>query len=70
METIKLRVHIGSDGILKLEMSTNFKDVDTDVVVVLQPMSQKLTNELGWHVDYFETIDAIEADDRTRFSSD
>jgi hypothetical protein len=34
METIQLRTHIGSDGLLKLEMPVNVADVDADVVVV------------------------------------
>lgn len=34
METIKLRTHIGSNGLLKLEMPVDAADVDADVVVV------------------------------------
>jgi len=34
METIKLRTHIGSDGLLKLEMPVAAFDVDADVVIV------------------------------------
>ncbi|MDQ7025625.1 MAG: hypothetical protein Q9P01_13940 [Anaerolineae bacterium] len=63
METIKLRAHIGSDGILKLEMPTNFKNVDAEVVIVLQPTPEKVTDGYGWPVDYFEVLDALEADD-------
>ena len=63
METIKLKAHIGSDGILKLEMPTHFKDVDTEVVVVLHPTSPQSHHEIDWAIDYFKAIDAIEADD-------
>jgi len=34
VETIKLRTHIGSDGLLKLETPVDAADVDADVVIV------------------------------------
>lgn len=61
METIKLKTRIGSDGLLKLETPTHFKDIETEVVIVLQPLTAP--NVLGWPTDYFEAIDAIQADD-------
>ena len=63
METIKLKTRIGSDGVLRLEMPTRFKDVDTEIVVVLQPEPDEPRDALGWPVGYFEKIDAIIADD-------
>lgn len=41
METIKLRSHIGSDGILLLQMPTEFKDTSVEVVVVVQPLASE-----------------------------
>lgn len=40
METIRLKTHIGSDGVLKLEMPVGVTDVDAEVVVVytIQPI--------------------------------
>jgi short-subunit dehydrogenase involved in D-alanine esterification of teichoic acids len=43
METMKLRSHIGKDGILQIEMPTDFKDTSVEVVVVLQPLSSEET---------------------------
>ncbi len=43
METIKLRSHIGKDGILQIEMPTDFKDTSVEVVVVVQPLSSEET---------------------------
>lgn len=43
METIKLRSHIGKDGILQIEMPTDFKDISVEVVVVVQPLSSEET---------------------------
>ncbi len=39
METMKLRSHIGTDGILQIETPTNLKDISVEVVVVVQPLS-------------------------------
>ena len=38
METMKLISHIGSDGILLLQMPTEFKDTSVEVVVVVQTL--------------------------------
>jgi XisI protein len=34
METMKVRSHIGSDGILLLQMPAEFKDTSVEVVVI------------------------------------
>lgn len=34
METIRLKTHIGSDGLLKLELPTGVKDTDAEIVIV------------------------------------
>ncbi|WP_293145839.1 MULTISPECIES: hypothetical protein [unclassified Microcoleus] len=38
METMKLRSHIGCDGILLLQMPAEFKDTSVEVVVVVQTL--------------------------------
>jgi hypothetical protein len=43
METMKLRSHIGSDGILQIQMPADFKDTSVEVVVVVQPLSSEET---------------------------
>lgn len=35
METIRLKTHIGSDGILKFEMPVEVSDVDADIEVTI-----------------------------------
>ena len=44
MESIKVRSHIGADGMLKIQMPTNLKEKDVEVVLVVQPLEleQKL----------------------------
>jgi hypothetical protein len=39
METMKLRSHIGVDGILKIQTPTDLKDTPVEVVVIIQPLS-------------------------------
>lgn len=34
METLKLRTHIGGDGLLKFEMPTGVENVDAEVIVI------------------------------------
>jgi len=38
METMKLRSHIGADGILQIQTPTDLKDTPVEVVVVIQPL--------------------------------
>jgi hypothetical protein len=63
METIKLKVHIGPDGLLKIEMPTQLRNIETEVVVVLQTPEVEPRDANGYPPDYFEAIDAIQADD-------
>jgi hypothetical protein len=63
METIRLKAHIGSDGILRVDAPTPLKDVETEVLIVLQVVPKDDTDTLGWPRDFFAHIDAIEADD-------
>ncbi|MEO0560467.1 MAG: hypothetical protein AAF125_00030 [Chloroflexota bacterium] len=63
METIKLKVRIGPDGILKIETPTQLRDIETEVVVVLQTATVEPLDANGYPPDYFEAIDAIQADD-------
>lgn len=39
METMKLRSHIGTDGILQIQTPTDLKDTFVEVVVVIQPLA-------------------------------
>ncbi|MGK7871835.1 MAG: hypothetical protein AB4426_00450 [Xenococcaceae cyanobacterium] len=48
MESVKLRSHVGTDGILRIQMPTNLKETDVEVVVVVQPLaSNSVTQELS-----------------------
>jgi hypothetical protein len=38
METMKLRSHIGANGILQIQTPTDLKDTNVEVVVIIQPL--------------------------------
>ena len=65
METIKLRTHIGSDGLLKLEIPTGVTDVDADVVIVYSVQPQ--TDQEEW-VTFVNRMYGILADDPIELS--
>lgn len=44
METIKLNSHVGTDGVLKIQMPANFKDTAVEIVLVVQPLLSEETN--------------------------
>jgi hypothetical protein len=58
MDPIKLRSHVGPNGILKLEVPVGVKNTDLDVVVNVEPVGNgtpaKTPEELGWPEGFFE----------------
>ncbi len=77
MESIKLKAHVGSDGLLKLEVPLGILNSDLEVLVVVQalpadslttpaniPSDKKLSpEELGWPPGFFEQTAGALADD-------
>lgn len=63
METLKLRTHVGSDGVLKLEVPTAMNNRDIDVVVVMQVVEETPVDALGWPVGFFDRTYGALADD-------
>ncbi len=54
---IKVRLHVGSDGVLHLDIPTSIKDEDVEVTVTLKSVGespQKTPEELGWSPRFFE----------------
>ncbi len=60
MESIKLRSHVGPDGILKLEVPVGVVNTDLDVVVSVESVGNrqaaKTPEELGWPPGFFEDM--------------
>ncbi|MCC5604827.1 hypothetical protein [Nostoc favosum] len=58
MQSIKLRSHVGSDGILHLEIPLGITDKEIEVTVTYQQLEPsappKTPEELGWPAGFFE----------------
>ncbi|MHC0068058.1 hypothetical protein ACWATR_35100 [Nostoc sp. UIC 10890] len=58
MQSIKLRSHVGSDGILHLEIPVGIRDKEIEVTVTYQQLEpsapSKTPEELGWPAGFFE----------------
>jgi hypothetical protein len=64
METIKLKTHINSDGILTIELPSQFKNTETEILIVLQTISPpQAVDAMGYPIGYFEETFGILADD-------
>jgi hypothetical protein len=56
MQSVKLRSHVGKDGILKLEIPLNLVDTDLEIMVVFQPVTSTAPGpeDSGWPANFFE----------------
>lgn len=64
MEAIKLQAHVGSDGILKLEVPVDVTDEDVEIIVTIKPIHKmESTDDLGYPLGYFEETYGAFADD-------
>ncbi|MBD2168871.1 hypothetical protein H6G04_31325 [Calothrix membranacea FACHB-236] len=58
MQSIKLCSHVGSDGILHLEIPVGITDKEMEVMVIYQQIEPsapaKTPQELGWPPGFFE----------------
>ena len=58
MQSITLRGHVGSDGIMHLQVPVGTPEADFEVMVIFQPIvkteSKKTPEELGWPPGFFE----------------
>lgn len=54
MQTITLKTHVASDGVMKLEIPTNLADQEVEIVVVIQPLTSEPVDAQGYPDGYFE----------------
>lgn len=56
MQSIKLNSHVGSDGILHLDLPVNVKNADLEVIVTVKNVSStpNKSEKLGWSPEFFE----------------
>ena len=66
MQSIKVRSHVGPDGILHLDVPVGIHDVDLEVLVTVQSviaLKAKTPEELGYPTDFFERTAGSFADE-------
>jgi hypothetical protein len=56
MKSITLRSHVGRDGILKLQVPEDLKDLDVTVTIQSVTPSPKTSENLGWQPGFFEEV--------------
>lgn len=54
MDTIKLRTHVGQDGVLRLQLPLGIGNQDLEVVVIVQAQQSEPVDVNGWPIGYFE----------------
>lgn len=57
MNSIALKTHVGSDGQLRLNIPTELRDTDLEVIVIMQPVITKPATkpeDPGWPLGFFE----------------
>ena len=64
MQTIQIRTHVGSEGILKLSVPMELRDVEVDVLLVVQPASSDGAAPADeWPEGFFERFAGVFSDD-------
>ncbi len=64
METIKVKTHVGNDGILKLQLPVGFSNSDLEIVVVVQstPVQPNNFDRAEWLVFVESTAGSLAND--------
>lgn len=67
MQTLTLKARAGKDGVLRLEIPTNQADQELEIVLVIQAISDEVTDEpvdeMGYPIGYFDETYGSMADD-------
>ncbi|NCO33496.1 MAG: hypothetical protein AUJ92_03730 [Armatimonadetes bacterium CG2_30_59_28] len=64
MQTITLHSHVGSDGILKLNVPVDASNADIEVVVVVHPVNGGDPNDTGWPPGFIERTAGVWAGEK------
>lgn len=54
MTSVKLTSHVGADGILNLQIPTGIVNADLEVIVVVEAVASKPSEDLGWPPGFIE----------------
>lgn len=59
MQTITLRSRVGSDGVLHLDIPSDYTDAELDVTVTVRPVHVEMTTNaamMNWPPGFFENV--------------
>lgn len=74
MSSIKLRSHVGEDGILHLDVSVGITDTELEVIVTVQPVTPAAEVDTpqgkGWPPGFFEDTFGCFKDDPLVWKAD
>lgn len=63
MQTMTLNARADADGILRIEIPLALKDQEFEIVLVINPISKKSLDEMGYPIGYFDKTYGSLADD-------
>jgi hypothetical protein len=70
MHSVTLRSHVGSDGILNLQVPSGVKDADVEVTVTVKALSlasqANQSEQRGWQPGFFELAGSWEGESLVR----
>ena len=55
-QPISIRSHVGTDGVLRLEVPTEFSDAELDVTVLLSPAESPDATTTQWQPGFFSEV--------------
>lgn len=55
-QPISIRSHVGTDGVLRLEVPTEFSDADLEVTVLLSPAGSTTSTTAEWQPGFFTEV--------------
>jgi hypothetical protein len=59
MRSTLIRSRIGADGILHLDVPSDFVETELEVIVIVQPTTQSAAGreeDVAWSLDFFESV--------------
>lgn len=60
MQSVTVHSHVGSDGVLNLQIPVELKDVDVEVIVTMRPLEtcdlETIAQANGWPPGFFTNV--------------
>lgn len=56
MRSVLIRSRVGDDGMLHLDVPSDFVGTDVEVMVIVQPVAPAATKDPAWSPDFFKSV--------------